>query len=139
MVILGDVMTVNWVYKPYMDVRARKYRFRMLNGSVSRYMKIAVAYQDPTNKNTLTQVPFHLIANDGNILQHAVAFPNSAAGQGLPTQSIAERLDIVVDFAPLYAKVSARCSGQPDGAHHRRRPEISSSHSGGCVRRFQHG
>ncbi len=101
---LGDVMTVNWVYKPYMDVRARKYRFRMLNGSVSRYMKIAVAYQDPTNKNTLTQVPFHLVANDGNILQHAVAFPNSASGEGLPTQSIAERLDIVVDFATLYAK-----------------------------------
>ena len=101
---LGDVMTVNWVYKPYMDVRARKYRFRMLNGSVSRYMKIAVAYLDPTNKNALTQVPFHLIANDGNILEHAVAFPNSVAGQGLPTQSIAERLDIVIDFAPLYAK-----------------------------------
>lgn len=101
---LGDVMTVNWVYKPYMDVRARKYRFRILNGSVSRYMKVAVAYLDPTNKNTLTQVPFHLIANDGNILQHAVAFPNSVAVEGLPTQSIAERLDIVVDFAPLYAK-----------------------------------
>ena len=101
---LGDVMTVNWVYKPYMDVRARKYRFRILNGSVSRYFKIAVAYLDPTNKNALTQVPFHLIANDGNILQHAVAFPNSVAVEGLPTQSIAERLDIVVDFAPLYAK-----------------------------------
>ena len=101
---LGDVMTVNWVYKPYMDVRARKYRFRMLNGSVSRYMKIAVAYLDPKNKNALTQVPFHVIANDGNIMQHAVAFPNSAAGEGLPTQSIAERFDIVVDFAPLYAK-----------------------------------
>lgn len=101
---LGDVMTVNWVYKPYMDVRARKYRFRILNGSVSRYFKIAVAYQDPTNKNALTQVPLHMIANDGNILQHAVAFPNSAAGQGLPTQSIAERDDIVINFAPLYAK-----------------------------------
>ena len=101
---LGDVMTVNWVYKPYMDVRARRYRLRILNGSVSRYMKIAVAYQDPTNKNALTQVPLHMIANDGNILQHAVGFPNSAAGQGLPTQSIAERDDIIIDFAPLYAK-----------------------------------
>ena len=101
---LGDVMTVNWVYKPYMDVRARRYRFRILNGSVSRYFKIAVAYLDPTNKNALTQAPFHQIANDGNILQHSVAYPNSAAGEGLPTQSIAERYDIVVDFAPLYAK-----------------------------------
>jgi FtsP/CotA-like multicopper oxidase with cupredoxin domain len=95
---LGDVMTVNWVYKPYMDVRARKYRFRLLNGSVSRYMKIAVVDQNGV------QVPFHQIANDGNIMQHAVAYPNTAAGQGLPTQSIGERYDIVVDFAPLYAK-----------------------------------
>ncbi|NOT13700.1 MAG: multicopper oxidase domain-containing protein [Methylococcaceae bacterium] len=95
---LGDVMTVNWVYKPYLDVRARKYRFRILNGSVSRYFKIAVVDEKGA------QVPFHLIANDGNILQHSVAFPNAASGQGLPTQSIAERYDIIVDFAPLYAK-----------------------------------
>ena len=95
---LGDVMTVNWVYKPYMDVRARKYRFRLLNGSVSRYMKIAVV------DSTGAQVPFHMIANDGNILEHSVAFPHALAGTGLPTQSIAERYDIIVDFAPLYAR-----------------------------------
>jgi len=99
---LGDMMTVNWVYKPYMDVRARRYRFRILNGSVSRYMKIAVAYQDA--KGVITQVPLHMIANDGNLLQHSVAFPNGAAGEGLPTQAIAERDDIIIDFAPLYAK-----------------------------------
>ncbi len=94
---LGDVMTVNWAYKPYLDVRARKYRFRILNGSVSRYMKIAVAYQDPTTR-AISQLPVHLIANDGNLLQHTVAFPNAAGGEGLPTQSIAERYDIIVDF-----------------------------------------
>ena len=99
---LGDVMTVNWMYKPYMDVRARRYRFRILNGSVSRYMKIAVAYEHPTTK-AITQVPLHMIANDGNLLQHSIAFPNAAAGQGLPIQTIAERDDIIVDFAPLYA------------------------------------
>ena len=95
---LGDVMTVNWVYKPFMDVRARRYRFRILNGSVSRYMKIAVVDEKGV------QVPFHLVANDGNIMEHSVAFPNAAAGEGLPVQAIAERYDIVVDFAPLYAK-----------------------------------
>ncbi len=99
---LGDVMTVNWVYKPFVDVRARRYRVRILNGSVSRYFKIAVAYVHPTTK-VVTQVPLHMIANDGNLLQHSVAFPNTAAGQGLPTQSIAERDDIIIDFAPLYA------------------------------------
>jgi FtsP/CotA-like multicopper oxidase with cupredoxin domain len=94
---LGDVMTVNLVYKPYMDVRARRYRFRLLNGAVSRYIKVAVVDEKGA------QVPFHMVANDGNLLEHSVAFPNSAAGTGLPTESIAERYDIVVDFAPLYA------------------------------------
>lgn len=98
---LGDIMTVNWVYKPYMDVRARRYRFRILNGSVSRYMKLALAYQNPTTK-AIVQVPMHIVANDGNLMQHSVAIPNTQAGEGLPVISIAERFDIVVDFAPLY-------------------------------------
>jgi manganese oxidase len=90
---LGDVATVNFLYKPYLDVRARRYRFRILNGSVSRYWKVAIV--DQAGK----QVPFHLIANDGNIMQHAVPFPNMQAPEGLPEQGIAERFDIVVDFS----------------------------------------
>jgi FtsP/CotA-like multicopper oxidase with cupredoxin domain len=86
---LGDVMTVNWLYKPYFEVRARKYRFRLLNGSVSRYFKIALVTQDGD------PVPFHMIANDGNIMEHTVLFKNGE----LPTQGIAERYDIIVDFS----------------------------------------
>jgi len=55
------------------------------------------------------RIPFHMIANDGNILEHAVPFdgvfdlmpgtaPDTWKGQ-LPSQGIAERYDIVVDFA----------------------------------------
>ncbi len=86
---IGDVMTVNWLYKPYMDVRARKYRFRLLNGSVSRYFKVALMNQhgDP--------VPFYMVANDGNIMEHTVYFENGE----LPTQGIAERYDIIIDFS----------------------------------------
>ena len=90
---LGDVATVNFGYKPYMDVRARKYRFRILNGSVSRYWKIALV------DSAGHQVPFHMIANDGNILEHAVPFPNAQSAEGLPEQGIAERYDIIVDFS----------------------------------------
>ncbi|MEN8207506.1 MAG: multicopper oxidase domain-containing protein, partial [Pseudomonadota bacterium] len=86
---VGDVMTVNWLYKPYMDVRARQYRFRILNGSVSRFFKVALVDE---NNNP---VPFHMIANDGNIMEHAVHFPDGT----LPTQGIAERYDIIVDFS----------------------------------------
>jgi FtsP/CotA-like multicopper oxidase with cupredoxin domain len=86
---IGDVMTVNWLYKPYFEVRARRYRFRILNGSVSRYFKVALVNEagDP--------VPFHMVANDGNIMEHSVHFPNGE----LPTIGIAERYDIIIDFS----------------------------------------
>lgn len=86
---IGDVMTVNWLYKPYMDVRARRYRLRLLNGSVSRYFKLAVIDQHGN------PVPFHMVANDGNIMEHTVRFDDAE----LPTLGIAERYDIVVDFS----------------------------------------
>jgi len=106
---LGDVATVNFLYKPYLDVRARKYRFRILNGSVSRYWRIAVVkqvsgtggqYPGPAGSNvSYNQVPFHMIGNDGNIMEHAVPFPNVQSPEGLPEQGIAERDDIIVDFS----------------------------------------
>lgn len=86
---IGDVMTVNWLYKPYFDVRARRYRLRLLNGSVSRYFKVALVDEAGN------PVPFHMVANDGNIMEHSVYFANGE----LPTQGIAERYDIVVDFS----------------------------------------
>ncbi len=86
---VGDVMTVNWLVKPFMDVRARQYRFRILNGSVSRYFKVALVGEAGF------PVPFHMIANDGNVMEHAVHFPDGI----LPTLGIAERYDIIVDFS----------------------------------------
>jgi len=88
---LGDRVTVNWQWKPYLDVRARRYRFRLLNGSVSRYFKIALVNAQGQ------RVPFHMIANDGNLMEHTVPFPNAESAD-LPSQGIAERYDIVVDF-----------------------------------------
>lgn len=86
---IGDVMTVNWLYKPYLDVRARRYRLRILNASVSRYFKVALIDEQGRS------VPFHMVANDGNIMEHSVYFENGE----LPTLGIAERYDIVVDFS----------------------------------------
>lgn len=90
---LGDVMTVNWMYKPDLEVRARKYRFRILNGSVSRYFKLALIDDDGN------RVPFHMIANDGNIMEHTVLFDDGE----LPTLGVAERYDIIVDFSQFEA------------------------------------
>jgi FtsP/CotA-like multicopper oxidase with cupredoxin domain len=96
---LGDRITVNWIYKPYVDVRARRYRLRILNGSVSRWYKIAIV--DEAGK----VVPSYMIANDGNIMQHAVKFPNASSAQGAwPEQAIAERYDMIVDFKGMAGK-----------------------------------
>jgi manganese oxidase len=108
---LGDRMTVNWLYKPYFDVRARKYRFRILNGSVSRIMALALVHEvagnggeipgPPNSGVSYNRVPFHMIANDGNVMEHAVPFDGrfgTKRGE-LPSQTIAERYDIVVDFS----------------------------------------
>ena len=91
---LGDRATVNWNYKPWFQVRPRRYRFRLLNASVSRLWKVAVVNQAGA------RVPFHMIANDGNIMEHAVRFPN-AEDTDLPFQGIGERFDIIIDFTGM--------------------------------------
>ena len=93
---LADRVTVNWAWMPYLDVRPRRYRFRILNASMARLYKIALVTAGGK------RVPFHMVANDGNIMEHAVAFPN-AESKELPLQSIGERFDIIVDFS-AYAK-----------------------------------
>ena len=91
---LGDQVLVNWTWKPTFKVRPRRYRFRMLNGSVSRYFMLALVTAQGQ------RVPFHMIANDGNLMRYAVPFPN-AQRQDLPSMGIAERYDIIVDFKNL--------------------------------------
>jgi FtsP/CotA-like multicopper oxidase with cupredoxin domain len=80
---LGDQMTVNLFYKPFFEVERRKYRFRILNASVSRFFKVALS-----DGSTMIQ-----IANDGNLLPHPVPLTQ------LDEQGIAERYDIVIDFS----------------------------------------
>jgi manganese oxidase len=108
---LGDKMMVNWLLEPYFEVRARRYRFRILNASVSRFMKFALVrkYDDSTsgkiagpvgNNTSYDRVPFWLIANCGNLMMHAVKFDgsNGTTSATLPVQAIAERFDIIIDF-----------------------------------------
>jgi len=80
---LGDAMTVNLAYKPFFEVERRKYRFRILNASVSRFFKLALS----------DGAPFFMIANDGNLL------PNRVLLAETDELGIAERFDIVIDFS----------------------------------------
>src|SRR5258708_17634134 len=81
---VGDAMTVNLCYKPYFQVERRKYRFRILNASVSRFFKVALS-----DGSEIIQ-----IGNDGNLLPHPVR-----GLKELDEQGIAERYDIVIDFS----------------------------------------
>jgi FtsP/CotA-like multicopper oxidase with cupredoxin domain len=84
---VGDVMTVNLAANPFFEVERRKYRFRILNASVARFFKVALA-----NASGAAQ-PIVQIANDGNLL------PNPLTLFELDEQGIAERYDIVIDFS----------------------------------------
>ncbi|MGE4651439.1 MAG: multicopper oxidase domain-containing protein, partial [Myxococcota bacterium] len=114
---IGDQMTVNWLWRPYLDVRARSYRFRLVNGDVSRFMVFAVVVERDDERGEFAadrpgisydRVPIYMIANDGNIMEHAVPFDGSIDLDSdgdlqdhngiLPTQSIAERYDVIIDF-----------------------------------------
>ena len=80
---IGDAMTVNLCYKPFFEVEPRKYRFRILNASVSRFFKLALSDGSPMIQ----------IGNDGNLLPAPVVLTE------LDEQGIAERYDIVIDFS----------------------------------------
>ncbi len=84
---LGDVMCVNMAYAPSMKVLPRKYRFRLLNACMSRFLQLVLV--DP-NRNT---VPFKFIANDGNFVVNPIDL------KMLDEQGTGERYDIVVDFS----------------------------------------
>ena len=79
---IGDKMTVNGKIQPFMPVKQRKYRFRMLNMGPSR------TYQWFLNNG----LPFVVISNDGNLLPAPVLTKSFK-------QAVAERFDIVLDFS----------------------------------------
>ena len=83
---LGDLPLVNFAYAPYFEVLPRKYRFRLLNACMSRFLQLALSWNG-------APVPFKFIANDGNFVVNPIQLTE------LDEQGIAERYDIVVDFS----------------------------------------
>ncbi|MBB3543200.1 multicopper oxidase domain-containing protein [Rhizobium sp. BK399] len=85
--MLGDVPLVNFGFAPFFEVLPRKYRFRVLNACMSRFLKLGLA--DARGN----PVPITFIANDGNLVVNPIRMP------GLPVQGMGERFDFVVDFS----------------------------------------
>jgi FtsP/CotA-like multicopper oxidase with cupredoxin domain len=114
---VGDILLVNGSYYPYFNVLPRRYRFRILNASMARFIKLALV----VNRSAIargTKVPFHFIANDGNLVVNPIKLSE------LDEQSVGERYDIVVDFRSFregdsiyLANLLKQTNGRrPDGA-----------------------
>ena len=88
---LGDVPLVNFAYAPVFEVLPRKYRFRILNACMSRFLQLQLA------DSRGNAVPFQFIANDGNLVVNPIPLTT------LDQQGIGERYDIVVDFSSFRA------------------------------------
>jgi len=85
---LGDQMLVNGAIYPFLEVKRRKYRFRLLNGSNARMYKVRI-----TDENNRNPKPLHVIGNDGGLLSRTCRKRRTAF------LGMAERLEVIVDFS----------------------------------------
>ena len=79
--MFGDVILVNGVPWPLMRVQRRKYRFRLLNASISRAYNLSLSTGDP----------FTVIGTDGGLM------PAPQTVRVL--RHVGERYEVVIDFA----------------------------------------
>lgn len=87
--ILGDKFSANGAIQPFLNVDKRRYRLRLYNPGPSRWYQFAL--YDGTNF-----LPFWQISSDGNLLTQAVQVNSVRV-------SVAERVDIIVDFSKTNA------------------------------------
>lgn len=90
---LGDIITVNNAYYPHMEVPRRRYRFRILNAAVARFVKLVFVAFKSAKFSKGTPIPIWFIANDGNFVVKPIKLTR------LDEQSPAERYDVVIDFS----------------------------------------
>jgi spore coat protein A, manganese oxidase len=95
--VLGDVILVNGVPWPSMEVSNTRYRFRMLNASNARRYRLAL---DPGPSDGL---PFVQVGSDGGLLGAPIFH------RTIPIAP-AERFDVVIDFSkyPVGTKVTLK-------------------------------
>jgi spore coat protein A len=85
--VYGDVVMMNGKITPYLEVEPRPYRFRMVNGSNSRFYYVALSDNSPLQQ----------IGSDQGLL------PQPVSKQSV-TMAPAERADVVIDFGRLAGK-----------------------------------
>lgn len=80
--MIGDKITINGKIQPYLNVKRRKYRFRLLDAGPSRYYEFFLSSGDN----------FLRISTDGNLLPRAIVSKSIRIAP-------AERVDVIVDFS----------------------------------------
>jgi FtsP/CotA-like multicopper oxidase with cupredoxin domain len=113
-----NVMVVNGVSWPSLEVAPARYRFRLLNGCNSRFLNLALTYKD--KKGDVQEIPFVQIGAEQGFLPRPVEIMTGFAtpitnGKRPRTQdrvpaadpqqallmTLAERADVIVDFSDL--------------------------------------
>jgi FtsP/CotA-like multicopper oxidase with cupredoxin domain len=107
----GDKWVVNGKIQPKLTVRRRKYRFRILNTGPVKTWDLSLIKPDGT-VGTMT-----VVATDANFLEHPIpvdagvnAGNSNSTTAGALRVSVAERYDVIIDFAqyPAGSKVYLR-------------------------------
>ena len=80
--VFGDAVLINGKLFPYLEVEPRKYRFRVLNASNSRFYSLSLH----------NGLPLHQIGTDQGLLPEPVSLKGTQLAP-------AERADIVIDFS----------------------------------------
>jgi FtsP/CotA-like multicopper oxidase with cupredoxin domain len=92
--VLGDKFVVNGKIQPFLRVKRRKYRFRVLNGSNARF------YQMFLTDSSRRSYPMTQIGRDSSLLAFPVQIESFLMGT-------ANRIDVVIDFAdPRFDNIS---------------------------------
>jgi FtsP/CotA-like multicopper oxidase with cupredoxin domain len=87
---LGQYSLVNGMVQPYLEVKRRRYRFRILNGSNARIYQLFL-----TDRNGRSY-PMTQIATEGGLLARSVPRASFLLG-------MAERIEVVIDFSEFSA------------------------------------
>jgi len=91
----GNAICVNGKVAPFLDVEPRKYRFRMVNGSNSRFYHMTLVPADASGKpngRPADAPPFIQIGSDGGLLPAPLHLHYLILSPG-------ERFDVVIDFS----------------------------------------
>ena len=105
----GDTICVNGKASPYLEVEPRKYRFRIVNGSNSRFYHLTLVPADASGKRNGRPVDapaFRQIGTDSGLLPVPLSLHYLIISPG-------ERFDLVIDFSDFKGQNFALLNDAP--------------------------